>query len=83
MYLNNCVLNSNGKEYILTGPCVITGKDFSIHLKEEQIRDVMDWVNGKYMQDAMPYLSAGQREFLISGTSPEGWIQIFGEEDED
>lgn len=78
MYLNNCLLHSNGKEYIVTGPCVVTGEDFSIHFKEEQINDIIDWVGGKYIQDAMPYLSSEQREFLISGTSPKGWDQTFG-----
>lgn len=31
-------------------------------------QDVVDWQGGKYIQDAMPYLSVDQRELLISGT---------------
>lgn len=30
--------------------------------------DMVDWMAGvKYIQDAMPYLSAGERELLLSG----------------
>ena len=32
------------------------------------IDDVTAWENGKLIQDAMPYLSADEREVLISGT---------------
>jgi hypothetical protein len=32
------------------------------------ITDVADWKLGKYIQDAMPYLSVDERELLISGT---------------
>lgn len=35
----------------------------------------------RYIQDAFPYLSADDREFLISGMSPEGWDETFPEED--
>ena len=31
------------------------------------IEDVTAWENGKLIQDAMPYLSADEREVLISG----------------
>lgn len=30
--------------------------------------DYKSWENGKMCQDAFPYLDAGQREILISGT---------------
>ena len=45
------------------------------------------WQRGElgYVQDAFPQLNAEEREFLISGTTPEEWDDLFGdiEEDED
>ena len=41
--------------------------------------DFEAWQEGKYIQDAMPYLSAGERELLISGTCDDCWGKMFGE----
>jgi len=35
------------------------------------------WVAGGHMQDVMPELSKENREFLISGTTPDEWNEIF------
>lgn len=40
------------------------------------------WQRGEKIQLAMPEVSAGDREFLISGISPDGWRQLFGEPSE-
>jgi hypothetical protein len=32
---------------------------------------------GKLVQEAFPFLSPDQREFLISGLTPEEWAEIF------
>ena len=47
-----------------------------------QSRDYLDWRNGKYAQDAFPYLNAEEREYLISGISPEFFRDV-EEVDED
>lgn len=39
------------------------------------------WQRGDYIQHAMPRLSAEQREFLMSGTTPEQWDKEFGSGD--
>ena len=45
-------------------------------------RDQWDaWQAGDYIQRAMPNLSADQREFLMSGTTPEHWDIAFHLED--
>ena len=44
--------------------------------------DVADWQNGKLIQDAMPYLSADERELIISGTCGKCFDEMFGECDE-
>jgi hypothetical protein len=44
------------------------------------------WVRGddtRHVQDAFPHLSADDREFLISGTTPEEWDALYGDQDED
>ena len=41
--------------------------------------DVHEWMTGKYIQDAMPYLSADERELLISKTCGVCWNEMFGD----
>jgi len=36
------------------------------------------WERGMLIQDAMPNIPAEQREFLISGFTPEQWKETFG-----
>lgn len=36
--------------------------------------------DGKYIQDAFPTLSADDREFLMTGITPEEWDELFGDE---
>ena len=44
------------------------------------ITDYADWQLGKYIQDAMPYLSADERELLISKTCGTCFDKMFGDE---
>jgi hypothetical protein len=39
------------------------------------------WREGVLIQDIMPHLSAPQREFLISGVTPEEWQRVLGDEE--
>ena len=50
-----------------------------IDCTEEQY---IDWLSGAYIQDAMPHLSADDREFLLTGITKEEWDSMFNEEDE-
>jgi hypothetical protein len=40
--------------------------------------DYWDWQDGALAQDAFPYLSADDRELLISGICPTCWEKSFG-----
>jgi len=40
-------------------------------------RHFISWMNGEYIQDAMPELSADLREMFISGTCPRCWEEMF------
>lgn len=51
-----------------------------IDVTQEQIDK---WQSGSYIQDAMPHLSGDDREFLISGITPDEWNKAFPEEEED
>ena len=42
------------------------------------IKDVAAWKSGTYIQDAMPYLSADERELLISLACGDCWEKMFG-----
>ena len=39
---------------------------------------VAAWQKGEYIQDALPMLSAGERELLISNTCDNCWEEMFG-----
>ena len=39
-----------------------------------------DWESGTLIQDAMPNVSADDREFLKTGVTPQEWINTFGSE---
>ena len=71
-------VNIETKMYTIFGPCKITGKDYSVTITEEQHHN---WKGGMLIQDAMPNVPLEDREFLISGISPEGWKQLFPEEE--
>ena len=52
--------------------------------------DYISWHNGEYIQDAFPYLTAGQRELMLSNTCDTCWnkffpmyVRNFEEEDDD
>lgn len=66
--------------YTFTGPCIVTKKQQSVTVKG---KDLFAYHGGKMIQDAFPYLSNAEREWLISGMSEEGWDQTFPPEEEE
>ena len=45
--------------------------------------DYLDWQDGKLAQDAFPYLSASDREMLITGIDEDCWNGMFGADEEE
>ena len=43
---------------------------------------VYDWANGASIQDAMPSLTPGEREFLLTGITDEEWDALFSDSKE-
>lgn len=66
--------------YTFVGPCVVTGKEQKVTVKAQ---DLFRYRQGSYVQECFPYLDKGDREFLISGTSDEGWKKLFSDPDDD
>ena len=66
--------------YTFTGICLGTQEKYSVTVKGV---DLNKYREGAYIQDAFPYLSADDREFLISGYSPEGWKKTFGSDEDE
>ena len=65
--------------YRVRGPCVLTGLVYEATYPKDKV-DL--WLAGAYIQDAMPDVSADDREFLISWVSPTGWDRLFAESGE-
>jgi len=38
-----------------------------------------DYAGGRLAQEVFPHLSPSEREFIISGITPEEWVMLFGE----
>lgn len=61
--------------------CRCCSEEYSIDVGED---DYIDWKDGKgYIQDLLPYLSAAQRELLISNTCDDCWGGLFGWDDDE
>ena len=58
--------------YRFTGPCVVTGKEYSVIIRGPELFQMRR--TDSIME--LKSLSADDREFVISGTSPEGWKKI-------
>ena len=57
--------------------CRTCSNEFTLHVNQN---DLKDWQEGKFIQDAMPYLSAGERELLISNICEECFTKLFAGE---
>lgn len=64
----------------LVAECVHCGTEYILWVNEQ---DFLDWTSGVgYIQDKLPYLSADERELLISGTCGACWTRMFGSDEE-
>ncbi len=55
--------------------CRMCGLTYSLIYNRE---DMIDWLSGSmFIQDALPYLSASERELLISGTCEDCFEVLF------
>jgi len=62
-------LSSDYKNIVFGETCQVTGKEYIVSVP---IEDYRKWKEQKVLiQDVFPHLTADQREFLISGFTPE------------
>jgi len=55
-------------------------RTLDLPITEQQIAA---WISGTLIQEAMPQLSAEEREFVLTGISSEEWDVEFGTDEED
>lgn len=65
--------------YVYQVPCIWCKKVHEIRLPGYGL---YQYNKGAYVQDAFPELDADMREMLISGTCPDCWEKMFGDEDD-
>jgi hypothetical protein len=61
-----------------TKTCSVLGSEYTVRVP---LQDYEDWRTGRLAQRAFPYLSSDQREFLMSGTTPAEFDEMFGDDD--
>ena len=76
MYVNLTATVQEDGRIRLSGPCVVTGREHSVVVSREGVLAYFE--RGVNAREAFPDLAKADREFLISGTSPEGWEMLFG-----
>jgi len=64
---------------VVAVPCRLCNEINELNVR---VRGFMDWQRGELIQDALPELSADQRELLISGTCDKCWKEMFGSDEE-
>jgi hypothetical protein len=70
----------NNQTVTIDGPCYYCKKPQSVKV---MAADFTKFQQGGFAQDCFPKLSAGDREFLISGICDDCWHQMFGLEADD
>jgi len=60
----------------------VSGASGVTHTREIDVtpEQLKNWQDGALIQNAMPHLSPDDREFLMTGITPEEWDAMFGEE---
>lgn len=67
----------DGGEYVYEDVCRLTRKPYAT--AKVKGSDLYRYNQGDHVQVAFPYLSADDREFILSGTSSAGWDILFPE----
>ena len=65
----------NSKEVCIVTRCPFCGCANFVEVNEA---DYLDWQDGELVQRAFPYLSADEREMLVSGICPDCWEHMMG-----
>ena len=64
----------------ITKKSIFTGTERTLEINITQ--DQFDaWKNGMLIQDAMPNISAEEREFIMTGTTKGEWDEVMSDDD--
>ena len=66
----------------ITRTSMISGNTNTMELNVT-LEQIAQWENGMNIQQAMPDLSAEEREFVKTGMTPTEWEELFGEEEDE
>ena len=64
---------------LITRTSILSGKTRTKQINVNQSQ-IDKWVAGMLIQDAMPNISVDEREFIMTGSTPEEWDSTFNEE---
>lgn len=74
-------MKENRKEVTIVTECPICHHANEVMVNEE---DYFAWAfDGELVQSAFPYLSADEREMLVSGICPTCWDKMFPDEEDE
>lgn len=72
--------HSDGRAEVTT-VSTFTGRTHTMWMPLTQ-EEYENWLHGGgFIQRALPHLNADQREFLLTGATPEEWHAAFGDDD--
>jgi hypothetical protein len=66
----------------ITRTSAFTGKTHTLDINVTEAQ-LASWKRGELIQNAMPNLTAAEREFIKTGVTDEEWKDMFGEVEED
>jgi hypothetical protein len=64
---------------LITKTSILSGKTRTKEINVNQSQ-IDKWIAGMLIQDAMPDVSVDEREFIMTGSTPEEWDLYFNEE---
>lgn len=59
----------------------LDGQWYTMTIHNATEEQIIAWIEGAYVQHVMPHVTDEEREFLISGLTPEAWAAMFDEEE--
>ena len=73
--------NLQSTNMTITNKCVFNGKEYTMEFPNVTVEQFQAsftrWIGGEVIQSAFSYLDADQREFVMTGTPPHVWDEMF------
>ena len=79
-YNTQCKYIMETKNTTITKVCGVTNNEYNVTVPTP---DYLKWKNGELIQNVFPDMDCNEREFLISGFTPDEWDDMFPEDELD